>query len=162
MTTYPKKMNQVGRSMMEYAILIAWLILCILNFVTNVIFKKMEGYHQHFAIIWLILFLVYAMVLIYKIAVPIMRGDGRFIVVFPKLFTKRIIDPQDIKAVKAYSYLRKTIITPKQTKRNNTLVIELKNGEVLTLSLLFSESMRNEVAVFIQNYGLNLEVMKSE
>jgi hypothetical protein len=155
-------MNQVGRNKMEYAIPIGWLILCILNLVTNVIIDKMEGYHLYYAIIWMILFLIYAVVLIYKIAVPIMRGDGRFIVVFSKLFTKRIVDPQDIKAVKAYSYLKKTITTPTQAKRNNTPIIELKNGEVLALSLLFSESMRNEVAVFFQNYGLTLEVMKAE
>jgi len=149
---------RVSRSTQEYFAPSMLIVFALIFFYLNAFISKHE-YHQLAAGFFLMLTPVYAFFLIYKLLVPIMRSDGRCIIVYPSIFKKTKIEPSEVRVVRVYKYDGKARIRRKQLLRCNTILIEFKNGTSLTLRGVLVEPINDRLASFLRDFNLNLEII---
>jgi hypothetical protein len=156
--TFFNRSLRVSRSTQEYFAPSMLVVFALLLFYLNAFISK-HDYHQFAAGFFLILTPVYALFFIYKFLVPIMRSDGRCIVVYPSIFKKAKIEPSEVKVVRVFKYAGKARIRRKQLLQCNTILIEFKNGTSLTLRGVLVEPINDRLASFLREFGLNLEII---
>ena len=157
--THPRKFLRVRRTIHEYIIPFLWIVLGLFNFV---VLSSRDQFYQFIAVVWLLFALINLVILVYKIAVPIMCTDGESISVFPKIFNRTLFKPEDVKAVRAYKHISKIIITYEQMRQNDTILIELKSGSTMTINNKLTKHVREKIVSFLRNFNLELEIMDTK
>ncbi len=152
---YFKKSLRVHRSANEYIYSIGMIFFCLSIFLFG------NG-RQHITVL-LPIFLFFIANLIYLVAIPIMSCDGKIIVISKRFFSRGYFELESIKAVRLYEYVSKTIISHKQARQNNTLIIELKNGDKKTMRHGgLTKPVRERISKFLKKFNLILEIIDNE
>ncbi len=154
----PLNSSRVARNYQEYLIPSVWGFLGLLNFILYTFINTQMKYRYIAAVSWLTLAIVNTGLIVYKLLVPIMRTDGKTIVVFPGAFTKKTIEPEKVKTVRIFKYVGTKRASLKQIRKIQTIQIELNDGNVLLLKNVgLVDAVRDKIAAFLQNFNIQLE-----
>jgi hypothetical protein len=148
----------VKRSLDQYAPSIFWtinglLILCL--FLLNKI------HLNSILLVFLIASPVHLFVFILMLIRPLIKLDSTNLIVHPGIFKKYVIPIDSIKRVRFYEMINKTILTQKQQKENNTLIIDLIDGKEQSIGLLLTKSVRQKIQQFLSNNNIQSEYIAS-
>ena len=94
---------------------------------------------------------------------PLIKLEAEYLIVHPHVFSKIIIRINDIKGLRMYENIRKTILTPQQVQRNNTLIVDQVDGKSIPINMKWlTVSVRQNISDLAKELNLSLDYQENK
>jgi hypothetical protein len=142
----------VRRSTSEYLNTIVGLF-----FVLAMLYQSIVSF-SYVMFVWLILMVFDAGNIVLMHYRPLIKINAEYLIIYPYVFKKIAIRINEIKCFRLYNVINKMILTQQQAKQNNTLIIDLVDGESITIQVrLLSKAVRQNIITLAKEHNISLE-----
>ena len=147
--------RKVNRSISQYALSFAWLIFGLAILYLSILGKLKFNY---MILAFLAIAFLHTCNLVLMYYRPLIKVDAEYLTAYPNMFRKTAIRINDIKGLRLYEFTKKTILSQKQAKQNNTLILDLVDGTKIPLQLSWlTKSSRQDIATLAKERNLTFE-----
>jgi len=146
--------RKVNRGISQYALSGLWLLLglAILYLTT---FGKVK--FDYVILAFLAISFLHACNLVLMYYRPLIRVDAEYLTAYPNIFKKTAVRINDIKGLRFYEVTKKTILTQDQVKQNNALILDLVDGNSISLQLSWlTNSVRQNISALAKERNISV------